>query len=1117
MRTRPTTLAPMRLVLALTLTLFLQPATLRAETDGVRYTGSVLSDPYRHDGGLAPAVGVHNIQLMRAHRDSLTARCNYGWTYNHQPMMCHWQGRFYVHFLCDSVSEHVPPSRTMLMTSADGYRWTEPEELFPPYRVPDGTTKPGVADTARQLGAVMHQRFGFFTASDGRLLASGNYGIALHPKDDPNDGNGIGRVVREIKADGQLGPIYFVYYNHGFGPRNTDFPHYTRSGDRGLRAACREMMAHPLWRMQMVEEADRHDPMLPLDKTYKAFCHYELPDGRTVGLWKHALTAISADGGETWPAEARRAPGFVNSNAKIWGQRLTDGTYATVYNPSEFRWPLAISLSTDGLEYTTLNLVHGTVPPMRYGGGYKSFGPQYVRGIQPGNGTPPDGDLWVTYSVGKEDIWVSHIPVPVREAVTAHVDDDIACAERLADLREWNLTSGLWTPVGLEERDGTRWLTLSDRDPFAYALAERIVPASRELHVEFDLVAEQADYGNLQIDVTDRHGTPCARLELADSLMRAKGGARYARVAPLEAGRTYHVEIELSAPARTYTIYIDGRKQATRMMFAPVHAMERIVLRTGSVGSVPTPDTPADQDFDLPGAGGEEPLATFRIAHLRTRGDRWTALATPEALHRCVARFNAMEPETTVQAIPNDSAAAWMERNMPLFECPDRQLTETYYFRWWTLRKHLIHTPVGWGMTEFLVPRKYADRYNLISSALGHHLHEARWLRDTAVVQQIARTWYRGNDGRPMERMRQFSSWTPYAVWQAALATGDTAHFLDLLPDIQAEYAAWEADHRLPSGLYWQSDVNDAMEESISGGRKKQYARPTISSYMYGNAMAIAHALRMAGNAEGAARYEARADTLRRLVETLLWSERDQFFETRRGDTLAAVREAIGFVPWYFGLPSSPRFDVAWRQLTDPEGFDAPAGLTTAERRHPQFRAFFRASCEWNGPVWPFATSQTLTALARYLHGRPDDAEDGTAIGKEAWLAQLLKYARAHTFHGLPYIGEYHDEVTGYWLKGDAERSRYYNHSTFADLIVTGLVGLCPHEDDTLEIDPLLPEGMWAYFCLDGLRYHGHDLTVAWDADGSRYRQGRGLSVWVDGRLVARRETLGRLRAALKP
>ena len=39
--------------------------------------------------------------------------------------------------------------------------------------------------------------------------------------------------------------------------------------------------------------------------------------------------------------------------------------------------------------------------------------------------------------------------------------------------------------------------------------------------------------------------------------------------------------------------------------------------------------------------------------------------------------------------------------------------------------------------------------------------------------------------------------------------------------------------------VYKRQDVQDGMEESISGGRRKQYARPTINSYMYGNAKAL--------------------------------------------------------------------------------------------------------------------------------------------------------------------------------------------------------------------------------------------------------------------------------------
>jgi hypothetical protein len=112
---------------------------------------------------------------------------------------------------------------------------------------------------------------------------------------------------------------------------------------------------------------------------------------------------------------------------------------------------------------------------------------------------------------------------------------------------------------------------------------------------------------------------------------------------------------------------------------------------------------------------------------------------------------------------------------------------------------------------------------------------------------------------------------------------------------------------------------------------------------------------------------------------------------------------------------------------------------------------------------------------------------------------------------GKPYIGEYLDETTGYWLKGDQERSRYYNHSTFNDLVITGLCGLRPQEDNSLVVNPLLPADKWSYFCLDNVLYHGHTLTILWDRDGSRYHVGKGLRVYVDGQLKGHHDTLDRL------
>ncbi len=479
------------------------------------------------------------------------------------------------------------------------------------------------------------------------------------------------------------------------------------------------------------------------------------------------------------------------------------------------------------------------------------------------------------------------------------------------------------------------------------------------------------------------------------------------------------------------------------------------------------------------------------------------AVLKPDTFAHHIEKFNAMEDENITNFISNADSWSWLQKAIPFFECPDKDVEEIYYFRWWSFRKHLEQTTNGFVFTEFLT------KPQPISSALGFHIAEGRWLHDQNFLDDYIRYWLCDDNNR--QQLHKYSQWLDDALWQRCLVNGDQKFPVALLDALVADYRQWESEHQTTNGLFWQFDVRDAMEESISGSRTNKNLRPTINSYMFGNAQAIAKIARLAGNKKLAAEFDAKAAQLKKLTEQTLWNDDAKFFEVvHTNGNFSNVREQIGFIPWMFGLADDKKFSAAWSQLTDPQGFAAPAGITTAERRSPQFRTHGVGHCEWDGAVWPFATCQTLYALANFLRDYKQ-----SVVTKENYFDVFLTYVHCQHADGKPYIGEYLDETTGQWINGKAGRSRYYNHSTFADLVITGVAGLVPRADNRVEISPLLPDGAWNYFCLDGVNYHGHTLTIFWDADGSRYGRGKGLFVLADGKEIARGNKLSKLTGKL--
>jgi hypothetical protein len=482
--------------------------------------------------------------------------------------------------------------------------------------------------------------------------------------------------------------------------------------------------------------------------------------------------------------------------------------------------------------------------------------------------------------------------------------------------------------------------------------------------------------------------------------------------------------------------------------------------------------------------------------------------------------------------------ADWFKANIPFFECPDPEINTTYYYRWELVTKHLTYGSPnsGYSFTEFIDRPFWSGAYGAISCPAGHQLYEVRWLRDPRYARDYSRYWFRTPGAQP----RNYSTWLADAIWAAHLVHPDKGFITDLLPDLKKNYEGWAKRQWVPEvGLFWQIGHDDGMEFNINSRQTKDILRgapgyrPSFNAYMYADAQAIARVASLAGDAATADAYRAKAAAIKDQLQNKLWDAKREFFfpmsrsdeQDKEGNTVKARtltyqsgkfagdshgREEIGFVPWQFNLPDAGKgYEVAWKFLMDPAYFYAERGPTTVERNDPMF-VLKQSCCWWSGMSWPYATTQTLKAMANLLQGY-----DQAFVTRADYFKLLHNFAIAHRKEGRPYLAEALHPDTGSFEGHDGfNHSEHYFHSGFCDLVITGLVGLKTQDGDVLEIDPLAPSE-WDYFAIDDVPYRGHRVAIFWDKTGTRYHKGPGLRVLVDDKELASSPTLGKLAVKL--
>ncbi|HHX72971.1 MAG TPA: hypothetical protein GX701_08630 [Clostridiales bacterium] len=610
------------------------------------YKGNEFARMSLHDGGLRHAIGASNYQVMRANRAHPEWAENVGNTYNHGPMLTFWRGMFYLQYLSNPAHEHTGGGCSFVARSKDGITWETPKVSFPVVKIPAGSyhcADGTVIEVPEEKEGFMHQRMAFYHSPDDRLLVTGFYGHAPNHNVCPWVNYGMGRAVREIYEDGSFGPIYFIRYldYSGWTEDKLPFPYYKHAEDKGFVAACDALLADRLVTQQWAEEHGDMDPLIHI-KTPKnrymgqggnmenvpfesasSFCWYHIDEQTIIGLWKQGTVGRSDDGGETWVIKSE--PSFATSGAKSWGQKTSDGRYAIAYVnslASEHRYPLVVVTSDDGIAFDDMAVVFGEVPPRRYEGTYKDFGPQYIRGISEGHAEYPKDALWLCHSVNKEDIAVTRVPVPIRRVEDKHIDENFA--ESVGTyVKNWNIYSTVWSPVrAIKLHDGTTCLRIADKDPCDYARAMRIFPSEQKAEVSFRFMVGGRYKEALEVELADETGIVACRISIKEGKVYVRYGSNTHTAFQLPSAIGWHtMTIRIDCYENQFHLFLDGEQHDVKgfaRMVQKVNRVERLIFRTKPARYLPNneiyPHTP-----DLPNS--DEPVGerVYYITDVKTK------------------------------------------------------------------------------------------------------------------------------------------------------------------------------------------------------------------------------------------------------------------------------------------------------------------------------------------------------------------------------------------------------------------------------------------------------------------------------------------------------------------
>ncbi|GAA4160326.1 Ig-like domain-containing protein [Phytohabitans flavus] len=517
-------------------------------------------------------------------------------------------------------------------------------------------------------------------------------------------------------------------------------------------------------------------------------------------------------------------------------------------------------------------------------------------------------------------------------------------------------------------------------------------------------------------------------------------------------------------------------------------------------------------------------------------------------LPKTVEAYNSYAALSPAEAVRTGITAfnrQWAQ-DVPYIDVPDPALEKAIVYRWWGERYNSLDANASGYAYQYPTTIEGVNLYqNAVALTQPMHLQDTKWLRtpylpygqilnigelsgSSAFLDSPGHTsWnnhysqYIGTAG--LEAYNVHGGGTEVATKFAKYFEGDGVGQLEHYDGNDDNLIAYDTNY-MPGN---DADAITFGFPKANGGAPgaRTIERPE-SAYVWGDFDAARQLYQIAGADQAKVdQMAASANGIRDAVLNRLWSPDMRMFlaGTSHGATSGASSngranplplEARGLIP----SKESNLYDVYAQNLIP---FD----------QYQKYVDGFRfLTYGDNFPIFPFYTANQYDRAAYGIGGSNNFSNINFTVQYRGVRSALRHYDPEQKYINPAYAKRLLDWMAwSIYPNADLRapnQAEYYsnwnptaktynrnnpNHVMLGNMnyiFIEDMAGIQPRSDDKIELWPI--KFGYDHFMANNLRYHGQDVTIVWDPDGSNYGLGAGYSLFINGQKKVSTDKLGK-------